>query len=299
LFLVEQIISSLIRTKKTPHLIYSSSIQEEKDNLYGKSKNDCRLILSKWANDFGAKFTGLIIPNVFGPFGLPYYNSVIATFSHQLAKGESTKIEVNGDLKLIYVGDLVDKIIGLIREGDNSHKLIVPFSIQTKVSEILVILESFKLIYQEKGEIPFLKNDFELKLFNTFRSYFDLGYHFPKKFVKNSDERGYFVEIGRQGIPGQISFSTSLTGITRGNHFHTRKIERFSVIKGNALIQLRKIGSELVHEFYLNGDSPAYVDMPIWYTHNIMTPSTCRSIWAMWNSQSQPFIAKIRYELVQ
>jgi UDP-2-acetamido-2,6-beta-L-arabino-hexul-4-ose reductase len=97
----------------------------------------------------------------------------------------------------------------------------------------------------------------------------DIASYFPKKFVQHSDNRGAFVEIARQGIPGQTSFSTTLPGITRGNHFHTRKIERFAVIKGKALIQLRRIGTDEVLEFYLDGDDSAYVDMPIWYTHNI------------------------------
>ena len=97
----------------------------------------------------------------------------------------------------------------------------------------------------------------------------DVGSYFPRKFIKHSDNRGTFVEISRQGRPGQTSFSTTLPGITRGNHFHTRKIERFSVIKGKALIQLRRIGTDDVLDFYLDGNEPAYVDMPIWYTHNI------------------------------
>jgi UDP-2-acetamido-2,6-beta-L-arabino-hexul-4-ose reductase len=97
----------------------------------------------------------------------------------------------------------------------------------------------------------------------------DIGSYFPKKFVQHLDTRGGFVEIARQGIPGQTSFSTTIPDITRGNHFHTRKIERFAVIKGKALIQLRRIGTEEVFDFYLDGDEPAYVDMPIWYTHNI------------------------------
>src|SRR5690606_37816701 len=71
------------------------------------------------------------------------------------------------------------------------------------------------------------------------------------------------------GTGGQVSFSTTVPGITRGNHYHTRKIERFAVIKGKALIQLRTIGTEKVLDFYRDGESPAYVDMPIWYTHNI------------------------------
>ena len=87
--------------------------------------------------------------------------------------------------------------------------------------------------------------------------------------VKHSDNRGFFSEIIRCEAGGQFSYSLTLPEIIRGNHFHTRKIERFSVIQGKALIQLRKIGSNTTHDFRLNGDSPSFVDMPIWYTHKI------------------------------
>ena len=211
----------------------------------------------------------MIIPNVFGPFGLPNYNSVIATFCHKIARNETPEIDIDGDLKLIYVGELVDKIIQAIRNNDNSHELLIPYTAEAKVSKILSLLQYFRKSYQESREIPALQNDFEHKLFNTYRCYMDIASYFPKKFVQHKDTRGAFVEIARLGIPGQISFSTTLPGITRGNHFHTRKIERFAVIKGKALIQLRRIGTDEVLEFYLDGDDSAYVDMPIWYTHNI------------------------------
>ena len=99
--------------------------------------------------------------------------------------------------------------------------------------------------------------------------YMDIANYFPKKLEQHADERGAFVEIARLGISGQSSFSTTLPEITRGNHYHTRKIERFVVIKGKALIQLRKIGNDEVYNFYLDGNEAAYVDMPVWYTHNI------------------------------
>jgi len=267
--LVKNLIVSLERTASKAHLIISSSTQEELDNLYGKSKKDGRLLLSEWANQSGGSLSGLVIPNVFGPFGHPNYNSVITTFCHQIARSKTPKIDVDGDLKLIYVGELVEEIINVIRNNDNSHELIIPCTAEAKVSEILSLLQYFRKSYQDGGEIPVLVNDFHHKLFNTYRCYMDLASYFPKKFVQHADNRGAFVEIARQGIPGQTSFSTTLPGITRGNHFHTRKIERFAVIKGKALIQLRRIGSEEVHDFYLSGDEPAYVDMPIWYTHNI------------------------------
>jgi UDP-2-acetamido-2,6-beta-L-arabino-hexul-4-ose reductase len=267
--LVKNLIASLERTASKAHLIISSSTQEERNNPYGKSKKEGRSLLSKWANQSGGRLTGLIIPNVFGPFGHPNYNSVIATFCYQIARDETPKIDVDGQLKLIYVGDLAQEIIKLIRNHDNTHELLIPFTAEAKVSEVLSSLQYFRKSYQDDGEIPVLENDFEHKLFNTYRCYMDISVYFPKKSVQHLDNRGAFVEIVRQGTSGQTSFSTTLPGVTRGNHFHTRKIERFAVIKGKALIQLRRVGTNEIHDFYLDGGEPAYVDMPIWYSHNI------------------------------
>ena len=267
--LVEKLVSSLSRTGSKPHIIMSSSSQEERDNLYGKSKKEGRESLSNWANHSNAVFTGMVIPNVFGPFGHPYYNSVVATFSHQIANGETPKIEIDVRLKLIYVGELVTRIIEAIDSKLNNSRHIVEHTSEAKVSEILELLKTYKESYQDKGEIPVIRNKFELNLFNTFRCYMNIKLHFPVKFIKNTDPRGSFVEIIRLGVGGQVSFSTTVPGITRGNHFHTRKIERFAVIKGKALIQLRQIGTNEIIDFYLDGEEPAYVDMPIWYTHNI------------------------------
>lgn len=267
--LVKSLIASLERTGSKPHVLISSSSQEERDNLYGKSKKEGRELLKDWAARAGAIFTGLVIPNVFGPFGQPFYNSVVATFCHQISRGEAPKIEMDGELKLIYVGELVEVIIEKIRSKEKNPSFIVQYTSEAKVSELLHLLGGFKETYQEKGEIPVLKNSFEHNLFNTYRCYMDIENFFPKKFVQHTDARGSFVEVIRLGIGGQVSFSTTVPGVTRGNHFHTRKIERFAVIKGKALIQLRRIGTEEVFNFELNGEEPAYVDMPIWYTHNI------------------------------
>ena len=267
--LVEKLVSSLERTRALPHIIFSSSSQEEKDNLYGKSKKQGREILSDWAKQNKAKFSGLIIPNVFGPFGKPNYNSFIATFCHKLTHNEVPVVEVDGEVKLIYVAELVQEMINQIRNRESAQEKIVAPTAVNKVSEVLEMLHHFKQTYFEKGEIPTLNSTFELNLFNTFRSYFDIATHYPVKLTQHTDNRGAFVEIIRLGIGGQCSFSTTVPGITRGNHYHTRKIERFAVIKGKALIQLRKVGTHEVLDFYLDGSNPAYVDMPIWYTHNI------------------------------
>lgn len=267
--LVKALISSLERTKSKAHVLISSSSQEERDNLYGKSKKEGRELFAAWAKKADATFTGMIIPNVFGPFGHPYYNSVVATFSHQIANNETPKIEVDGQLKLIYVGELVAEIIKSIQNKSNVEKHIINHTSEAKVSELLTLLQKYKSEYQDKGEIPTINNTFELNLFNTFRCYMDIKSHFPVKFTQHTDPRGSFVEVIRLGVGGQVSFSTTVPGITRGNHYHTRKIERFAVIKGKALIQLRKIGTDEVLDFYLDGEEPSYVDMPIWYTHNI------------------------------
>lgn len=267
--LVQKLIASLERTGANPHVLMSSSSQEERDNLYGQSKKEGRELLAAWAKKAGAAFTGLVIPNVFGPFGKPMYNSVVATFSHLVANGGSPKIDIDGDMKLIYVGEVVAEIIAKIRARANEALYIIPHTAEAKVSEVLSLLNRYKEVYQDRGEIPAINNTFELNLFNTYRCFIDIKNYFPVKFTQHTDPRGTFVEVIRLGVGGQVSFSTTVPGITRGNHYHTRKIERFAVIKGKALIQLRKIGTDEVLDFYLDGNEPAYVDMPIWYTHNI------------------------------
>ncbi|MGX1639426.1 polysaccharide biosynthesis C-terminal domain-containing protein [Sphingobacterium sp. NPDC055431] len=267
--LVNNLVSSLLRTGSKAHVFISSSTQEERDNLYGRSKRIGRETLVKWAEKNNGKTTGLLIPNVFGSFGQPYYNSFIATFCHQLTHGESPSIANDGTVNLIYVQELVEEIIFLIKKAEHQPLSIVEPTSTKKVSDVLGLLEKFKVQYLEKGGVPELEDKFELNLFNTFRSYMEHKNIYPRKFQLHSDPRGTFVEIIRTGIGGQSSYSTTVPGITRGNHFHTRKIERFAVIQGKALIQLRKMDTEEIIDFYLDGTEPSYVDMPIWYTHNI------------------------------
>ena len=234
--LVDKLIAALERTGSKAHVLISSSTQEERDNLYGKSKKEGREALVNWANTNGGKVTGLIIPNVFGAFGKPFYNSFIATFCYQLTHNQIPNVANDGEVKLIYVQELVAVILDEIRKGESKPQYFVEPTAVKKVSEVLALLEEYKAQYFEKGEIPALNTPFELNLFNTYRSYMDYATHFPVKFTQHTDPRGAFVEVIRLGIGGQCSFSTTVPGITRGNHYHTRKIERFAVIKGKALI---------------------------------------------------------------
>ncbi len=268
--LVNKLVTACEATNATPKIIFSSSTQEEKDNLYGKSKRDGRQILENWAIKTGAQTTALVIPNVFGPFGKPFYNSFIATFCHQVMNDEAPTIHNDGTVKLIYINELSQAFYKeIITDNKSSSKTIqVSHTASKKVSEVLQMLQEFKEDYAENGKVPNLNDSFTINLFNTFTSFIPKTY-FPRKFVQHSDNRGAFVEIMRANTSGQSSYSTTVPGITRGNHYHTRKVERFAVIKGKARIQLRKINTDEVFNYELDGAEPAYVDMPIWYTHNI------------------------------
>lgn len=272
--LVRQLITAMEAEKVIPYVLFSSSTQEERDNEYGRSKREGRTLLEEWAKRSGASFTGMVVPNVFGPFGRPGYNSFIATFCHKLTHGEKPEVLVDSAVSLIYVGSLCDHIYRKIKDSQKSGVATVgrdeiPCDFEKKVTEILSLFEAYKRLYFDQGIIPPLKDRHEVNLFNTFRCYIDTAGHFPVKLLQHADARGVFVETIRLGVGGQVSFSTTVPGITRGNHYHTRKIERFTVIKGKARIQLRKVGTEEVIGFDLDGLEPAYVDMPVWYIHNI------------------------------
>ena len=280
--LTKALISSLERTESKPHIIFTSSTQESLKNVYGESKKISRLILNDWSLSNNSIFTGLIVPNVFGPFGAPFYNSFISTFSHQLTNNEIPVIKIDNEVNLIYIDELISEIVDIINHPINNDFYQIKHTNNKRVSEILDLLKEFKIQYLENGQIPKLDlNTFELNLFNTFTSFIPKDY-FPRKFINHTDDRGAFVEIMRAGSSGQTSYSTTVPGITRGNHYHTRKIERFAVISGKASIQIRKIGSDQVFEYILNGAEPAYVDMPIWYTHNIKNIGNTELITLFW-----------------
>ena len=281
--LVKKLINSLEVTDSKPHIIFSSSIQEDKENPYGKSKKRGRELFESWAKKNGARFTGLIIPNVFGPFGNPFYNSFISTFSYQLTRNLEPKIEVDSEVGLIFVGELIREFINMFENNrNNSSTIRLSETSRYKVSEILNLLNTFKDQYLSQGILPDLENNFKINLFNTFRSYIDLKNFYPFKYKLNKDERGIFVEILKLHSGGQVSYSTTIPEITRGNHFHTRKIERFAVIKGEAIVKMRKINSREIFEFKLSGTEPSFVDMPIWFTHNITNVGNSELITTFW-----------------
>jgi UDP-2-acetamido-2,6-beta-L-arabino-hexul-4-ose reductase len=166
------------------------------------------------------------------------------------------------------------------------------------VSELLSKLRRFKEQYLNEKVIPDLSDPFNLSLFNTFRSYIEPDYY-PVQYDLKTDDRGTLFEAVRSLNQGQVFFSYTKPGIERGNHYHRRKLERFSIIKGKALVRLRRIGTEKIVEYTLNGDTPSYVDIPIHHTHNLINVGEEDLLILFWASELfNPDYADTYYEKV-
>jgi len=266
--LTKKIIESLTRVNFKGKLIFTSSTQESLNNNYGKVKKESSKLFFQASKKNGFSFMSLIIPNVFGPFCKPNYNSFISTFSYNLINNYKNNIQSNSEVSLIYIDNLINLIIKKSQLKLSNKFTVVPDKIIDIVS-VNNILKKFHNTYVKNGAVPEIKSDFELNLFNTFRSFLYDSNFFPKKYLKYTDERGDFTELVRANTNGQFSYSSTNKGHVRGNHFHTKKIERFSVIYGKALVELRRVGTKEILNFKLDGENPSYIDIPIWYTHNI------------------------------
>lgn len=264
----ELLLSALIEVKFKGSLLFTSSTQENSGSLYGKAKKNARLKFEEYSKSLGYKFYGIIAPNIFGPFCKPNYNSFIASFSSMIINKNNPSINNDNEVSLMYVGDFIEEIIKVINNEDeiNLNKNLI---YNYNVSDVLTKLNTFNDIYCKNDQIPNIDSHFDLCLFNTFRSYINYKSFFPRYHIENNDLRGSFSELTRAFSMGQTSFSITKKGVIRGNHFHTRKIERFSVIKGKAKIELREILSDEKIEFVIDGAKPSYIDIPVWHTHNI------------------------------
>ena len=258
-------LASALRTASMPPpvVVYANSTQSTNGSVYGEAKARVAEILAVAASDIGAEFLDVRLPNLFGEHGRPFYNAVTATFSHLVASGESPMVENDKELTLLHAQNAADLLTGA-----------VPLTALDKLQEIetvsglLARLNGYARLYS-RGEIPNVADDFDRDLFNTYRSYTFPGQS-PIDLTRHADLRGSFFEIIRShGGPGQSSFSTTAPGITRGNHYHRRKIERFTVLQGRARISLRRLYSEEVVSFEISGDAPGAIDMPTMWAHNI------------------------------
>ena len=280
--LSKKIIESIEKVNFKGKVIFASSTQEILKNNYGKSKSISRNLFIESSKKNNFTFTALIIPNVFGPFGKTNYNSFIPTFCDNIIKDQEVEIINNNQVKLIYIDNLIKIIVNEFQNESSNYLKELKEDVITTVEEVRNKLIEYRSYYIIKSSIPDFQTEFDLNLFNTFRSYINHDEFFPVKHIQNTDDRGDFVEIIRSYSKGQYSFSTTKPNIIRGNHFHTRKIERFSVIQGEALIKLRKIDTNDILEFKLSGNTPSYVDMPIWYTHNIKNIGSDNLVTLFW-----------------
>jgi UDP-2-acetamido-2,6-beta-L-arabino-hexul-4-ose reductase len=283
--LVEKLIEALRQTNSCPHVVFSSSIQCTLDNPYGRSKKEGARLLSQWAMAHNAPLSILIIPNVFGDRGRPFHNSVVATFCHQLTHGLQPELHTDKEIGLIYINELVEKIYETIKSPPKAvDSAEIPPTKRVMVSEILAKLNRFKQMYYDKNIVPDLEAGFEQHLYNVLLTYMENSDYqqFP---ILHCDDRGTLFEVIKQENGGQVFFSTTKPGITRGNHYHTRKMEKFCVVKGEAVIRLRRIGTDRVVEYSVSGRKPASVEMPIFYTHSIENVGTGELLTLFWTNE--------------
>jgi UDP-2-acetamido-2,6-beta-L-arabino-hexul-4-ose reductase len=209
--------------------------------------------------------TVLVLPHIFGEGGRPFYNSVVSTFCHQVATGEKPVIDFDGELKLIHAHRVADCIRECFDENSSGIRRISGQRI--KVSEMLAMVNELADKYAA-DLVPAFRTSLELELFNTYRSYLYPSWY-PRELTLHTDSRGWLFEAVRTLHGGQCFMSSTQEGITRGNHFHFRKFERFLVVAGNAKIRIRKLYSGKVDEFSVSGVAPRFVDMPTLHTHSI------------------------------
>ncbi|MBU0686422.1 MAG: NAD-dependent epimerase/dehydratase family protein [Candidatus Margulisbacteria bacterium] len=283
--LSQTLVKCFEETDKKPHLIFASSILSNADSAFGRSKKESCDIFADWAKRNKANVSLLTIPNVFGDRGKPFYNSVIATFCYQLTHGQEPKVIQDREIELIYINELIDTIVKVINQPSQGIQNIrIPGTKNIKVSELLKILENFKDCFFKKRVVPSLTEPFLINLYNVFLSYLDYD---DLSFTPqvHGDERGELFEIVKLAQGGQVFFSTTKPGIVRGNHYHIRKLEKFCVLKGNAIIRMRRIGTDKIQEFKIDSRKPTFIDIPIFHTHHIENAGQDDLLTLFWSNE--------------
>jgi UDP-2-acetamido-2,6-beta-L-arabino-hexul-4-ose reductase len=272
---------ALEATGSRPHVVYANSIHQDRDTAYGRGKRQGAGLLAAWAAAAGARFTDLVLPHVYGEGGLPDYNSVVATFCHQLARGETPRVVNDGDLELVHAQEVAANVVACIRQARTGKVGLK--GARLRVSELLGRLQSLASSYGNQV-IPRLESELDLGLFNAYRACLFPG-HYPVALKLHSDARGTLFEGVKTGHGGQCFVSTTLPGVTRGNHYHRRKVERFLVLRGEAIIRLRKLLFPEVHEFRVSGAAPCYIDMPTFHTHDITNIGAAELVTLFWTHE--------------
>lgn len=270
---------------RTIPLIFASSIQASLDNPYGLSKRAAEEIIWAWSESTGSRAFVYRFPNLFGKWCRPNYNSVVATFCHNIANGLPIRIDnPSSELKLAYIDDVVAEIIAAI-DGvghvDEDGFAYVQRTFSVTLGELASRLHSYAE-NRSSLRMPDLSTDFDRFLYATYASYLpDPVYPLDMK----HDDRGWFAEFMKSSQFGQISISRTKPGITRGNHWHHTKTEKFLVVDGEAVIRMRKVGSRDVIEIPVTGQRLTPVDIPAGFTHAITNTGERDLITLFWASE--------------
>ena len=268
---------------KAPILI-TSSIQAALDNPYGQSKKAGEDLIFTYGKENDVNVFVYRMPNVFGKWCRPNYNSAVATFCHNIAR--DLPITVNDPshmMNLVYIDDVVAEMIkacqGKANVGEDGFSYILPVH-EITLGKIVELLESFKASRKDLS-VPEVSDPFTNKLYATYLSYLPED-EFSYELKMNKDDRGSFTEILRTANHGQFSVNVAKPGITKGNHWHHTKNEKFLVVSGKGVIRFRKPDSEKVIEYFVSGDKMEVVDIPTGYTHNIENLGDTDLVTFMW-----------------
>lgn len=281
------LLTKLKENKNTSPVLITSSIQAELDNPYGKSKKAGEDVIFNYSKETGARALVYRLPNVFGKWCRPNYNSVVATFCNNIANGLPIKVnDPNVVMNLIYIDDLVNEFINALENDENrkDNFCYVEPVYRVKLGGIVELIKSFRE-NRETLNVPNMQDEFEKKLYSTYLSYLPKNeFSYPLKM--NVDNRGSFTEMIRTNDRGQFSINISKPGITKGNHWHHTKNEKFLVVSGYGLIKFRKIDSDEVIEYYVSGEKLEVVDIPTGYTHNIINVGETDLVTVMWANEA-------------
>lgn len=268
-------------------IMISSSIQAELDNPYGISKKAGEDLIFNYGKETNAKVMVYRFPNVFGKWCKPNYNSAVATFSYNIAHDLPIKVnDPNIEMKLIYIDDLVRELINALKGKENkknNHCYVKPVY-EVKLGKIVELLYTFKES-RDNQFISDMNEGFTKKLYSNYLSYLPKD-KFSYDLKMNIDDRGTFTEFIRTMDRGQVSINVSKPGITKGNHWHHTKTEKFLVVSGKGVIRFRNLFEVEVIEYYVSGDNLQVVDIPPGYTHNIENLGKSDMVTIMWANET-------------
>jgi len=271
-------------------VLVTSSIQAALDNDYGKSKKQAEDAIFAHGQATGAPVYVFRMEGVFGKWCRPNYNSVVATFCHNIARG--LPIEVRDpayELPLVYIDDVVSCILDAMQEGkaqrdEEGYCRIHPVH-QVTLGHLAELIEGFAQARKGSLEVPCVVPDsFEKKLYSTFLSYLPTD-QFAYDLTMHCDDRGSFTEALRTPERGQVSVNISRPGIVKGNHWHHTKNEKFLVVQGEGVIRFRRIDSDEVITYHVSGKKLQVVDIPCGYTHNIENVGSEDMVTVMWANE--------------